>query len=218
MDIISQKPKKNNTPEFLPHLKGLKGGEKQAYLNANRETIAAMAGILSFDELCELFHSTPATMASTLKKAEGRNRPAITQADKAMLEARQASNKASEVLGELSVQSSALAALSSEVDDMVENFARYFDMMAQANSVMSKMMKRQSRYRSLRNIYLARTGTKSQQLLKKTRKSSAISSRKAARLLLSTPGSSRLPGQVVKGESHRHYSRRKGKQERWPYV
>lgn len=211
--------------ELFPQLAGLKGGKKQAWINANLKTISALAGMVPFDSLCEALHCKADTLTRALRHAESNHRPAITAADKAMLEAQRASIKASSAMNELAVQSSALAGLSADMDDMSANLSQYFGIMAQASTMMQKLMSRPNRYKSFHNVYLDRTDTKSVQLSKKTKKSSLIPGRGAARLLISTPGRLQLPGQVVKGVSRRqsaHNARRSPRRfpqnNRWPNV
>lgn len=208
-----------NSKELFPQLAGLKGGKKQAWINANLDTISALSEIVPFDSLCEALHCKADTLARALRHAETKHRPAVTAADKAMLEAQRASNKASMAISELAVQSSALAGLSADLDDMAANLSQYFGMMAQASTMMQKLMSRPNRYHSFHNIYLVRTASKSVQLSKSKVKSGSILDKRTARLLLSTPGRSQLPGQGVKGVSRRQYRHNARRSPgRWPYV
>lgn len=131
--------KKKNMTDLFPQLKGLKGGDKQAWVNKNLDFIAMLNDMVGFEEARTMLRMKPDTLISALGRAEGRHRPAITHADKAYNMAQRADMKADEALHELEVQANVISGQISETQELKQNLTSYFALMAQANNLMAKL-------------------------------------------------------------------------------
>ena len=142
-----QKGKEEIMSEIFPELRHLKGGKKQSWINEHLTVIAALHNELGFEVTRELLNMKSDTLVRALSLSE--RRPAITQAEKAMNRALRAEGKANDALGELEVQSEVLQDQITEISDLKDNLARYFDVQGQLNTMMSKLISSVKRSRNL---------------------------------------------------------------------
>lgn len=125
--------------ELFPELNGLKGGEKQAWINRNLDLISLLNGQLGFEPTRQVLKMKADTLASALQRAEQHHRPAVTRADRAYNLAQINEAKVNEVLKELSVQAEAISATADELGELKNNLTSYFTLMSQANEVMARL-------------------------------------------------------------------------------
>lgn len=126
--------------ELFPHLKGLRGGDKQAWINANLDFIAMLNDQLGFDKTREVLFMKADTLASALKRAEARHRPVITEAQKAHMLATTADRKADAVMREQAIQAEAIAGLSQELSETKDILLQYHEMQAKIHTMTARAL------------------------------------------------------------------------------
>ncbi|MFC1954321.1 hypothetical protein ACFLVZ_00655 [Chloroflexota bacterium] len=145
--------------ELFPELKGLNGGKKQHWINANLDNISMLADIMPFEDLCQILHSKSDTVVKALQKAEKKHRPAIRGAEKNSLKIQKVETDLDVFKRELQMQTEVLAGQVEKVGNLQEDLAEFFSIQASLNSFMKKRLLRAdlrtSDYSSLHNIYSA---------------------------------------------------------------
>lgn len=132
--------------ELFPHLKGLAGGKKQAWINSNLDHIAMLNEMLGFEETCKALYMKADTLVTALKKAERYHRPEITEANKAFNLAERANNKADNIWKELSIQAEIIKKQLEDNENLRDILTLYFETMANNNLLMAKLCKATQTY------------------------------------------------------------------------
>lgn len=182
--------------DLFPELAKLSGGRKQNWITTNRDLILALYDKFGFEDTARMLHMKQETLTKALQRTEASYRPAITQAEKAMLLAQRADIKADQALGELETQAEVIEGSINEVSELKANLARYFGLMARAHTIMEELMSSVAHVRDLTYHINSQP----------TKKVGPSVSRGRARLFLSCPGHrTKYPGQL---SSNTHRPRR----------
>lgn len=127
--------------ELFPGIKkGMKGGQKQRWFNAHLDLVLELHERVGFETALEMLDTKPETLIRVLKRAEKRHRPAITKADKAMLQVQSVDVRLDRTMRELHIQAEELMTNVNKLDQLQENLKEYFELQARLNDFMSKLM------------------------------------------------------------------------------
>lgn len=124
--------------DLFPELRGLKGGQKQAWINRHLPVIVALNDSLGFDETAELLHMKADTLARALKVAE--TRPAITQSEKALSRGALNGRRIDELVQRVNRHQEALTGCFAEMRQVRDNLGQYFKLQAAASELMAEVI------------------------------------------------------------------------------
>jgi len=124
--------------ELFPELKGLKGGKKQHWINANLDKISMLAEIMSFEDLRKALYCKEETLTKALQKAEQHHRPTKTKLDKNALEIEKVGNSVGVIFKELQIQAEVLSETVEKVGFVNETLSEYHGIQARLHNLMEK--------------------------------------------------------------------------------
>ncbi len=128
----------------LPGLSGLKGGEKQHWINANLKLITTLHDNFGFEATCKACNMKAETLTKALKKAEKADRPGIRKADQAFNSAYIANEKLYRLMPEVERISDQL---NQHIDDgmqLRQMLSDYFQLSAKLNSMAAQLIEKQA--------------------------------------------------------------------------
>ncbi len=142
---ISQEKQPVNTgqPVVFPGLKGLAGGKKQHWINANLDLISLLNDNIGFEYTRKALNMKADTLEKALQKAERQHRPAVTKAERAMNRTLVVESKLNEIIPELERQAVELSEHVADDIDLRKNLSDFFRLQASANSMMAEIVQRQ---------------------------------------------------------------------------
>lgn len=191
--------------EVFPGLSGLKGGKKQVWVNANLELITLLNDQLGFDQTCRMLYMKAGTLSSALKKAEGRHRPTVTLAQKAMSRVLMTDGRLEGLGRVVHEQGEILETHLADDYRLRANLSNYFGLLAQANALMQELIMSTTTKGNDPN-FTYHIGRASKHKVGPSTNSRSV------RLLHYTPGRTNYPARLK--ESHRHSKPSCGRRQR----
>lgn len=121
--------------------RGLHGGKKQSWINANLDTIAGVHSALGFEQTCQLFNMKADTLISALQKQGKRHKPAVTKADKAFNLAYLNETRIHDLTKEVYTAFEFLSNFSEDFQTHLKQLENYFTVQAKTNELMANLCK-----------------------------------------------------------------------------
>lgn len=145
----------NIMPEVIPGLKGMKGGEKQHWINANLDFIALLNEHYGFESTRKALGNMKAeTLIKALQKSEGKSKLAVTKAEQAFNQAYLANERFYALQPEVERISEQLGQHSDGDQQLRQMLADFFQLQSKLNGMAAQLIEKQSQNISnLHNLY-----------------------------------------------------------------
>lgn len=127
-------------------LKGLKGGDKQAWINRNLDLIALLNQSVGFEATRTALYMKSETLEAALRKAEGRHRPAITEANKAYNKASIVENNLYEITQVVQDHGEKIMQLAADQVSLRDVLGQFFAVQSNLNGMMAKLVSNESNF------------------------------------------------------------------------